>query len=623
MADEVLFDKELRTIVKSRESDESPRRHQLGVQVSLRASQRELRVRLTSQDDSCLLYTLQIGSDDFLSLKSQQGLLVDFSAFPNKFTDLLELCRNNETEREPKFLLQFVISSSSDRGVGTLSVVETNPFKHLTHLSLKLVPGSDAAIKQYLSDCLKESRRENVVLRERFASIESNLSQQLNQTEQTLKSRCSELESMRLNWSVEKGQLISKHAEELGAAKEQALTVQREAEERHMIEKQRTESDYQSTVKELERRVSTLQSSAKELTELKYKNDLEIRELVAKAEASETESGRSKSELDTLRGENSRLDAACHEKDKLLHQLKTRLAVLEQEVKDKEEIVTRTSSLLQLSGEQKAVAEGLVEEKERVIAKLESTRQTLAADVAKGNEIILTLKQELKNFKEKFKLKNVVLMKQEQILTDRLNELERQKLDIETLTRTLAHKEEELATCQEDLKADRSKLMECQEKLKSNENVISWLNRQINDQYLGQPLGPPKPLDLKAARGLSRAPLGSLHAPNAAPTFTGDAALHQKIIGRRSRLPVPARSTSSENRSLDAPGIEPSGGSGGGVLDPQYLMSLSGGRSGRRSLGVSPEASGSVPVTSSASSLDDLPQERAPQPPILSSYFPN
>ena len=29
------------------------------------------------------------------------------------------------------------------------------------------------------------------------------------------------------------------------------------------------------------------------------------------------------------------------------------------------------------------MAEGLVEEKERVIAKLESTRQTLAADVAK------------------------------------------------------------------------------------------------------------------------------------------------------------------------------------------------------------------------------------------------
>ena len=35
---------------------------------------------------------------------------------------------------------------------------------------------------------------------------------------------------MRLNWSVEKGQLISKHAEELGAAKEQALTVKRREE---------------------------------------------------------------------------------------------------------------------------------------------------------------------------------------------------------------------------------------------------------------------------------------------------------------------------------------------------------------------------------------------------------
>ena len=37
-----------------------------------------------------------------------------------------------------------------------LNVVETNPFKHLTHLSLKFVPGSDTDVKKYLADCLKQ-----------------------------------------------------------------------------------------------------------------------------------------------------------------------------------------------------------------------------------------------------------------------------------------------------------------------------------------------------------------------------------------------------------------------------------------------------------------------------------
>ena len=55
----------------------------------------------------------------------------------------------------PRFLLQFVVGSGLDQGVATLHVVETNPFKHLTHLSLKFLPGSDAEVKKYLASCLK------------------------------------------------------------------------------------------------------------------------------------------------------------------------------------------------------------------------------------------------------------------------------------------------------------------------------------------------------------------------------------------------------------------------------------------------------------------------------------
>ena len=35
-----------------------------------------------------------------------------------------------------------------------LCIVETNPFKHLTHLALRLQPGSDADVKKYLAACL-------------------------------------------------------------------------------------------------------------------------------------------------------------------------------------------------------------------------------------------------------------------------------------------------------------------------------------------------------------------------------------------------------------------------------------------------------------------------------------
>jgi len=61
----------------------------------------------------------------------------------------LRLCR--------RFLLQFVSTSGSyERGVGNLNIIETNPFKHLTHLSLRFLPGNDTEVKKYLADCLKK-----------------------------------------------------------------------------------------------------------------------------------------------------------------------------------------------------------------------------------------------------------------------------------------------------------------------------------------------------------------------------------------------------------------------------------------------------------------------------------
>ena len=68
-----------------------------------------------------------------------------------------------------------------------------------------------------------------------------------------------------------------------------------------------------------------------------------IRELRSKLGLLEDEQLRTKTELQALRKNNSGLDAEYHEQDKLIHQLRTRLAVLEQELKDKGELLKKTS----------------------------------------------------------------------------------------------------------------------------------------------------------------------------------------------------------------------------------------------------------------------------------------
>ena len=45
-------------------------------------------------------------------------------------------------------------------------------------------------------------------------------------------------------------------------------------------------------------------------------------------------------EVGQLRRDNSALDVSCHEHEKTTHQLRTRVAVLEQELQDKEQVRT-------------------------------------------------------------------------------------------------------------------------------------------------------------------------------------------------------------------------------------------------------------------------------------------
>lgn len=53
-----------------------------------------------------------------------------------------------------RFLLQLTCQSPVLEAAATFSVVETNAFKHLNHLCLRLVQGSDKEVKDYLAACL-------------------------------------------------------------------------------------------------------------------------------------------------------------------------------------------------------------------------------------------------------------------------------------------------------------------------------------------------------------------------------------------------------------------------------------------------------------------------------------
>ncbi|KAM6066026.1 spindle assembly abnormal protein 6 homolog isoform 3-T3 [Chlamydotis macqueenii] len=421
---------------------------------------KDLAVRLTDDTDPFFLYNLVISEEDFQSLKSQQGLLVDFSAFPQKFIDLLQQCIQEQNKDIPRFLLQLVSSAPLlDHTPVSLNVVETNPFKHLTHLSLKFLPGNDAEIKKFLASCLKCLKEDKIMLEEKLRKTEEDLTRQLSYTQQSLSDKSRELDKLKNEWTSYTTALTNKHTQELTNEKERTLQAQAQYQQQHEQQKKELENLHQKSIQQLQNRLSELE-----------------------------ECQRAKQEVLSLRRENTTLDAECHEKEKLVNQLQTRVAVLEQEIKDKDQLVIRTKEVLDATQEQKAILEESTETKQSHIEKLETTIKSLSAELLKANEIIKKLQGDLKTLMSKLKLKNTVTIQQEKLLAEKEERLQKEQRELQETGQSLRLKEQEVCKLQEQLETTIGKLEESKQLLKTNENVITWLNKQLNEVQMAKKL---------------------------------------------------------------------------------------------------------------------------------------
>ncbi|XP_017403102.1 spindle assembly abnormal protein 6 homolog isoform X2 [Cebus imitator] len=441
----------------------------------------DLVIRLTDDTDPFFLYNLVISEEDFQSLKFQQGLLVDFLAFPQKFIDLLQQCTQEHAKEIPRFLLQLVSPAAIlDNSPAFLNVVETNPFKHLTHLSLKLLPGNDVEIKKFLAGCLKCSKEEKLSLTQSLDDV----TRQLDFTQKILTEKNQELDKLRNEWASHTAALTNKHSQELTNEKEKALQAQAQYQQQHEQQKKDLEILHQQNIQQLQHRLSDLEAANKDLTERKYKGDSTIRELKAKLSGVEEELQRTKQEVLSLRRENSTLDAECHEKEKHINQLQTKVAVLEQEIKDKDQLVLRTKEAFDTIQEQKVVLEENGEKNQVQLGKLEATIKSLSAELLKANEIIKKLQGDLKTLMGKLKLKNTVTIQQEKLLAEKEEKLQKEQKELQDVGQSLRIKEQEVCKLQEQLEATVKKLEESKQLLKNNEKLITWLNKELNENQL-------------------------------------------------------------------------------------------------------------------------------------------
>lgn len=444
------------------------------------AASKELIVRLTDEQDPFMLYTCVVCEEDYQSLRQHQGLLIDFTAFPHKFVELVNTCiRENQTS-SPRFVLVLRCAGVSE-GSSSLEVVEVNIFKHLCHLALTLAPASTQLKLTYLAECCKSLKAEVVCKERAAAENELQLKQQIRHLQDLVTKSSSEAQHWRTKLEQENVISSEKHAKLLSQEKDKLLKLQSDADRKSDRERRDLEARMNHRIEQLQAKVNSLSSQNNEISERKHRAESTVRELRNRLSAVETELERCKHELSHTKKHNAHLDQDYQSKCKLTRDLETRVAHLEADLLSKETSLTHTQQLLEALQQQKLTLEETLEERKQKVAKRENSIQMIYAELQKSLDVIKKLQKRLRDEHMRNTVQEAALIEQEKVVGEKdsqLAVLNEQLHEITTKFSKLGVDNEKL---QKELSESMEKLEEQDKILKTNENVIAWLNKQLNE----------------------------------------------------------------------------------------------------------------------------------------------
>ncbi|XP_061894719.1 spindle assembly abnormal protein 6 homolog isoform X3 [Entelurus aequoreus] len=147
----------------------------------------DLLVRLTDDVDACFLYSLHISEEDFQSLKAQQRIRLEFTSFPDMLIEYFNECRSEQKSSHPRFQLLLSSDSVALQGPANLCVMERCSYQDTDRLTLRLKPGSDREVNEYLAASLTS-------LKSRLEKQKLELSHKLESDRQQFQTRLAELE---------------------------------------------------------------------------------------------------------------------------------------------------------------------------------------------------------------------------------------------------------------------------------------------------------------------------------------------------------------------------------------------------------------------------------------------
>lgn len=273
-------------------------------------------------------------------------------------------------------------------------------------------------------------------------------------------------------------------------------------------EKEKMEVEYRhaETVKQLHTEVAELRTQNMTYKDKQSFLEATNAEQVKQLQNLEKELNIAERDLALLKKQNSKLDVDYHDRDKTVNSLRTKVAVLEQELKDKTVISNKHLEMLKSGKEQKQHLEDLIIEKDNQLQRKQNSLRNLSDELVKANEILTKLQNELASTKSKLKLRTSIALEQERLLDSKQKEVGQLETKMEGLAKDAKDAKNEVDNLKEQIKTLQHQLEEKEKIIKNNDNgkttshfvfvikndnkfkyfylsfiVISWLNRRLAD----------------------------------------------------------------------------------------------------------------------------------------------
>ena len=222
-----------------------------------------------------------------------------------------------------------------------------------------------------------------------------------------------------------------------------------------------------------------------QLTAAHHELELKLRERTNRLDGADQELALLKGDASTLREDNSKLTAQKHRLEKELAAREVELAASTQAAKDKEQLLAKMTSLHEAASDAKRQLQDSLDMYKDNNTKLQEKLKVSSGEIAKGNTIISKLQSDARALKGKLRLKAAVMLQQQEHAGQKQAELdgsERSAAELRTLAAELRADKER---AEEGHSACRQQLTEAQELLRSNQQVIQWLNKELNEAQTG------------------------------------------------------------------------------------------------------------------------------------------